>query len=367
MDNMKQPVNNQQSSQIPDLETNPSQLVDVMPAKKKSKKILYVVIGLIIFSLALVGGLFGWYQLQLQPVNGQEIAVEFTVEPGTGAVTISDNLESKELIRSSTAFQFYLKQRSDSANLRTGTYLLSPSLSASEIADVLVDGKVAQRLVTIAPGLHLGKLKDSLVTQGFKEEDIEKALVRKDLLVDVKPPDASLEGYLFPESYSLPLNASVDDLVERAADEFAKNLSDELKTSLINRNISVADAVILASIIQGETDNANEQKNVAEVFLNRLEVDMPLGADPTFRYAAYVEGLPESPSIDSPYNTRINRGLPPGPISNFKITALEAVANPGDHDYMFFVTGDDGKFHYSKTLEEHEEKVDKYCIELCKL
>jgi len=340
-----------------------------VPKKQKSlgKKVIISIVILLLLIVLATGGLFTWYKLQLKPVSGQEIATEFVIEPGTGAVTIADNLEAKGLVRSSPAFQFYLKQRGDANKLRAGTYLLSPSLSAHEVADVLVEGKVAQKLITIGPGLHLGKIKAKLIEQGFKEPDVDKALARKDLLPNLKPANASLEGYLFPESYSMPLDATANDVVEQAVQHFEKSIPNKLMAKIDESDLTFFEAVTLASIIQGETDSPIEQKKVATVFLNRLDIDMPLGADPTFRFAAFLEGVPESVSIDSPYNTRLHKGLPPGPISNFKITALEAVVNPDPHDYLYFVTGDDGKFHYSKTFEEHRKNTDKYCIELCKL
>lgn len=377
MDSISPPQKPQQEPQ-PDLkQSNPTgstqvpaeQSQQAKPKKKRSvaKIILTTLIALAILAVIAFGAVYFWYQAQLQPVSGKEIATEFVIEPGMGAVTISDSLQSKELIKSSTAFQFYLKQRGDSAKLRAGTYLLSPSLSASEIANVLVDGKTAQKLVTVSPGVHLGKIQDSLVKQGFDEAEVEQALARKDLLPELKPTNSSLEGYLFPESYSMPLDATANDVVERAAEHFQEKISPELIRRVEESGLTLHEAVTLASIIQGESDSSEEQKKIATVFLNRLDQDMPLGADPTFRYAAYLLGVPETPSVDSPYNTRINKGLPPGPISNFKVSAIEAVISPDSHDYLYFVTGDDGKFYYSDTLEEHESKVDKYCIELCKL
>lgn len=372
MDSIKPP--SEPMVQPPEAQTVVSQSINQamepeVPKPKKSiwRKLAIFTVALVVLAIVALGGLYAWYQVLLQPVSGRDIATEFVIESGTGATVISDNLQSKGLVKSSRAFQIYLKQRGDSDKLRAGTYLLSPSLSAKEVADVLVDGKVAQKLITIGPGLHLGKIKAKLIEQGFEESDVDKALARKDLLPDLKPAEASLEGYLFPESYSMPLDATADDVVERATDHFEASVSDELITKINKSDLNFFEAVTLASIIQGETDSPTEQEKVATVFLNRLKIDMPLGADPTFRYAAYVEGVPETVNVDSPYNTRINKGLPPGPISNFKISALEAVVNPDPHDYLYFVTGDDGEFHYSKTLEEHQKNTEKYCIELCKI
>ena len=354
------PAQPQRVSTLPDANS----AVEIKPPKKPKKIVTKLLIALPVIIVLAVGGVFLWYQQQLKPVSGKEIATEFTVQSGEGAVAISDRLEQDELVRSSTAFQFHLRQRGDSSKLRVGTYLLSPSLSAKEVADVLVDGKIAQRLVTIIPGQRLDEIEQQLSSQGFDRELVKEALSSTE-----NPffPKDNLEGFLAPESYSVDLGAGVSEVIARALTQFQQGIGSEVESSLQTQGLSLREGIILASIVQGETDDADEQKKVAGVFLNRLEQDIALGADPTFRYAAYLEGVPESPSVESPYNTRINKGLPPGPISNFKFAALDAVANPEKTDFLYFVTGDDGKFYYAKDLATHEKNVDEHCIELCKL
>src|SRR5690606_19503304 len=138
--------------------------------------------------------------------------------------------------------------------------------------------------------------------------------------------------------------------------------------------LSLHQAIILASIVHKESYDFEDQRQVAQVFLKRLEMGIPLGADATFRYAAAIAGQEPSVDFESPYNTRINAGLPPGPIANFEIEALRAVASPDDSDYLYFVHGDGCHdedsttpcvTYFSKTQSEHEANTIKYCREYC--
>jgi UPF0755 protein len=341
----------------------------VTQSSKWGKRLLIAAAVLIFLGIAVIAGLYGWYQYQLQPVSSKEQAIEFIIAPGNGAVTIGDQLEDKKLIRSSLAFQLYLRQRGDSGNIHAGTYLLSPSLSVREVTDVLIDGKVAQQKITIPPGLRLDQIVDKLEQEGYSKLDTEAALEKaaKTQLQDIKPPEASLEGYIHPETYLMPLDASVDDIIAQATKQFELDLTDEVKDGLEEQGLTIHQGVILASITQKESSAPDTQKQIAQVFLKRLDEGMMLGSDVTFLYAAAIAGVEPTIDIDSPYNTRINTGLPPGPIANFNSAAIEAIADPAEGDYLFFVAGDNGKVYFSKTAAQHQEYVDKYCIELCKL
>ncbi len=123
--------------------------------------------------------------------------------------------------------------------------------------------------------------------------------------------------------------------------------------------------ITLASIIEKETPNTTEQKQVAQVFLLRLQRGMPLGSDPTYVYGAHLLGVTPSVSVDSPYNTRKYTGLPPGAIDNFNLAALQAVLDPAPGDYVYFVADPNGVTHFARTLEEHQANVARYCASLC--
>ncbi len=142
-------------------------------------------------------------------------------------------------------------------------------------------------------------------------------------------------------------------------------LTPELREAFSRQGLTVHQAVTLGSIIEQEVSNEPDRAQVAQVFLKRYKSDISLGSDPTAFYGAIKDGKEPSVGYDSPYNTRIYKGLPPGPIGNVSESSLNAVANPAGTDWLYFVAGDDGKTHFSKTLEEHEELTRRYCTKLC--
>ena len=182
-----------------------------------------------------------------------------------------------------------------------------------------------------------------------------------------KPATASLEGYIYPDTYRIYTGDSLNVLIQKAIDELGQvAAANDLRAQFAARGLSFYQGVTLASIIIKEVGNADDQEKVASVFYNRLAAGMPLGSDPTFQYA-YNQGLCNSNSTncDSAYNTYLNTGLPPGPIANPNLSALQAVANPADTPYLFFVSGDDGTTYFATTQEEQDTNISLYCHQLC--
>jgi UPF0755 protein len=323
-------------------------------------------------------GVEQWYRTSLEPRQQEAEEVIFPVTPGMSTIDIANQLEKKELIRSATAFVWYLNRQEGMPVLQAGTYRLSATLSTPEIADKLINGEVDHTLITIPPGYRLDELVDKVfVPAGFDKQEAETALqARYDspILAD-KPSSASLEGYIFPETFQINDNSTPSSIIQRALDELSDRLTPEIRTGLRRQGLSLHEAVILASIIQEEASDTEDQRRVAQVFLRRLDEGMELGADATFRYAAEISGQTPSPDLDSPYNTRRHEGLPPGPIANFNLSSLEAVANPADTDFLYFVHGDDCfdqnrsscTTYFAETLSEHEQNVERYCVRYCQL
>lgn len=342
--------------------------------QRSTKRQFKRVASILLIILLLAGGIAWagvdrWYKQNLRPVSQSATEILFTVEPGSPTVDIANQLEEDGVVRNSTAFIWYLGRLSGDPVLQAGSYRLNSAMSVQEVADMLINGLVDTSLVTISPGLRLDQIKNQLVEAGFAASEVDAALKQdyQHRLLDYKPSNDNLEGYIFPETFQITANSSVESLITRSFDALYELLTPSLLEGLQDKRLSVHQGIILASIVQEEVSGYEDQRKVAQVFLRRLAEDIPLGADPTFRYAAIISGQPETPDLDSPYNTRIHEGLPPGPIANFNISALRAVADPADTDYLYFVSGDDGTTHFSKTLEEHEANVKRYCIELCKL
>jgi UPF0755 protein len=181
-----------------------------------------------------------------------------------------------------------------------------------------------------------------------------------------KPKGDSLEGYLYPESFQRTSSTTAKSIVRLALDEMAKRLTPERIKAFSSHNLSPHEAIILASIIEEEVHLEEDRLVVAQIFLKRLSEAIALGSDVTYEYAAVVHGGIAWPGLEDPYNTRLYAGLPPGPIANFDETALEAVANPADTDYLFFLSGDDDKTYYGKTLAEHDANIREHCQIKCK-
>lgn len=309
-----------------------------------------------------------WYQHQLTGRAGPEEYHSITITSGTSTKQIATDLESKKLIRSALAFQIYARLH-QSQTLIAGSYRLSSTQSVPDIITILEGGKVSQTNILIPPGLRLDQIVAILEENGYETADIETALleVRSHPLLAGLPAGAPIEGYLFPDTYQIGPDTSVLDLLTLQLNTFEDKLTPELRAGIAEQGLGLNEAVTLASIVQKEVADPEVQKQVAQVFLKRYREGRMLGSDVTYMYAAALSGEPATPSLNSPYNTRMYAGLPPSAISNFNISALQAVASPAPGSYNFFVAGDNGTTYFSNTLEEHEALAAKYCHKLCEL
>jgi len=339
-----------------------------MPPKKSRKFLWWLVIPAVVLILAVVSIIttFAWYSNALQPKSMATNSVELQVEPGATIDQVGKELEQKGVIKSGLAFGIYMKL--NNKNIKTGIYYFAPNQQVSEIVDWLDKGRVGTRKVTILPGKTLAQIRQELIDSGFTADDVDAALAKQYThpLLAEKPATANLEGYIFPETYFVTNDSTADQLIVRTFDEFQKRIeTDGLRQKLVARGFDLYQGITLASIVAREVTNPEIQKQVAQVFETRLERGMVLGSDVTYHYAASLLGVAPSASIDSPYNTRIHAGLPPGPIGNFNLAALEAVATPNAGDYLYFVAGDDGITYFAKTFEEHQQNINQHCIKLC--
>lgn len=282
---------------------------------------------------------------------------------------IADKLEDAGVIRSSLAFRVYARLTGTQNSLQAGNYELTPADTTPAIVKQLQKGPAADEIeVTFTPGETLAESKDVLADLGYSKSEIDAAFsARYDHpLFQSRPATSDLEGYIFGETHRFVKGTPVKDILERYFDDYYAVIEkNDLVRGYKKQDLSLYEGITLASIIQREVRSEADQKQVAQVFYDRLSIGMPLGADATFEYIAKKEGIPPSPSIDSPYNTRKYAGLPPGPIAAPGVSALIAAAHPASGDYLYFVSGDDGVNHFSRTLEEHEVKVRQYCTTLC--
>lgn len=357
------------NSKFPAIDLPP---ISPKPAINRTKKLLtllgvFFLLSIILTSVSSFAG-YLWYRQQLKAPSTtyQPIAVE--IPAGASLNQVASNLSQANVVKNAFAVEIYMRL-SGNNNIKAGHYLLSPSQNVEEIVSWLVAGRVNTVKITILPGKTIKELKQSLL-EYYSETEIDAALAQTysgDLFAD-KPSGTSLEGYIYPDTYFVNANDSVEVLFKKSFDEFERRIvENNLSQKLAERGFNIYQSATLASLIYGEVPDYEDRRKVAQVFEKRLNLDMPLGSDVSFKYAAKQLGVASDPQIDSPYNTRIHPGLPPGPVSNFDISAMLALASPTQTDYLFFVSGDDGITRFSYTVEEHEQNVQSYCIELCRL
>jgi len=334
---------------------------------KWTKVLLLSAVVVLVASVAAILTVRSVYKDNLRPRNSSGESALISVPLGATTHEIATLLEENEIIKKAWAFEWFVRNEGVRDQLKAGTYSLRPSLNVEEIVTILTQGQIAKDLVTILPGQRIERIRDGLINAGFAVDAVDAALQPEQYadhpaLVD-KPADASLEGYLYPESFQKTAETNPREIIRASLDELQKRLTPKLRAGIVDQGLTVHEGIILASVVGQEGPSPEERAQIAQVFLKRYEEGMELGADATTRYAI---NKPKGPLTsadldnDSPYNTRKFSGLPPGPISNFTDSALEAVAFPADGEFMFFVTGRDGVTRFSNTFEEHSSLIDQY-------
>jgi UPF0755 protein len=337
--------------------------------RPRPKRILALfVAGVVLIVAATVGVRLAYYQ-SLRPLSANQDPHLVTVQEGASVQIIASSLQKDHVIRSAWAFRLYVSSKEVSADLKAGSYEFAASQSVSEIVSQLTRGKVATNLVTILPGQRLDQVRKRFIQDGFSQQDVDDALnpanyAGNPALVD-KPVTASLEGYLYPDSYQKTVGTSAKTIVTASLEQMNNYLTPELRSDFAKQGLSPYQAITLASIIEKEVPKTQDRVQVAQLFLSRIRTGMKLQSDATASYGAVLAGKAPTSSYDSAYNTYTYAGLPPTPISNVTISSLKAVANPSATQWLYFVSGDDGVTHFAQTLAEQQANVAQYCKKLC--
>jgi len=332
-----------------------------------------------IVAVILVGSVVAvclWYAAQLKPLTADsKHFITVTVTQNSTTAQIGQLLQDKSIIRSSTAFDINARLSGNSGKLKPGTYRLSPSQSTSQIIDHLVSGKVDQFNIMFLPGATLKQHRQVLIEAGFTAAEVDKAFAETydSPLFDGKPTGTDLEGYIYGETYNVNASDSVEQILKRTFAEFSDVVvKNNLVEGFKQQGLTLYEGITLASIVQRESitppDTSKpsaDQKQIAQVFYSRLAAGMTLGSDVTYQYAADKLGVARDVNLDSPYNTRRYKGLPPGPIASPGLTALKAVAAPAAGDYLFFLTGDDNITYFAHTDAEHKANIINHCAKNC--
>jgi len=316
--------------------------------------------------VALLGAGLVWQARQrLEPVSDQPRPTLFEIERGASMASVARRLEETGLVRSALALRLLARWQHVDGRLHVGEYELSPDQEPAEILDVVTTGRVKTWPVTLPEGSRIGDIAARLDEAGLADHDaFVRAATDASLAAELGVPAATLEGYLYPDTYQLARGLEPAEIARTMVGQFEHVWQTEIAPGAADSPLSKHEIVTLASIVEKETASPEERPLIAAVFLNRLRRGMRLETDPTVIY-----GIPDFDGNlrkvhlqdpTNPYNTYRIRGLPPGPIASPGADALRAVVKPSDSDYLYFVSRNDGTHAFSATYREHVAAVDRY-------
>lgn len=316
------------------------------------KRIIAVVVLILVFVIISVF----WWQSGVLPVNSQNNSPKiFVVENGQGVREIANSLKKEGLIRDPVVFFLITKQTGLDKKIQAGDFRLNSSMNAYEIAESLTHGTL-DIWVTIPEGYRAEEIAEILENKIPNYDESWRQILNQN------------EGYLFPDTYLMPRDADIDTIVSIFKNNFQTKY-DSVK-SLKTNNLSDAQTLVLASLIEREARLEEDRPLVASVIYNRLSIGMKLDIDATLQYILgyqedekrwWKKGLTnEDKKINSPYNTYTNPTLPPRPISNPGLSSIKAALNPAKTNYFYYITDQNGKNRYATTLEGHNANIEKY-------
>lgn len=310
------------------------------------------------------------------PLTSPGESVVVTVNEGDRPDVIGGELERLGIIESREQFEVLVALMGLDRVLQAGDYEFPKNSPALDVIYRMRAGLISTKSVTVIPGQRIGEIADSVAGQGIPREDFIAATQARDYdfqFVRDLPEGSSLEGYLYPATYLVRTTDTGRTMVQQMLQAFADNVPASVSEQAAAQGISLHEAVTLASIIQREAVLESEKPIMAQVFLTRLTIGMTLGADPTVQYALADNAVGAPPdgwwkagltlddlAIDSPYNTYVYLGLPPGPISSPTADTIIAATQPSDTNFLYFVAKPDGSHAFAETLEEHEANVAQY-------
>jgi UPF0755 protein len=288
-----------------------------------------------------------------------------TILRGENALQIASDLKSEGIIKSKLVFLFETIRTGNLRKLKSGEYDLK-GLGYGQILDKLVYAKTVAKTITVVPGWDIkdiaGRLVSSgIIGQGDFMEVAQGSQLKKDFgfLADL-PEKASLEGYLYPDTYQIPEKPSADDLARLMLDNFDKKLSPELRDEITKQNKRVFDIMTMAAMIEREVITEEDKKTVSGILWKRLDAGMPLQVDSTLLYFKATSSQTIDKDVDSTYNTYKYSGLPAGPICNPGIESIEAAIYPQESPYWYYLSAKDGTTIFSKNYGDHLINKAKY-------
>lgn len=305
------------------------------------------------------------YQIYVPVDRLSQMVKTIDIRRGDGLKKIAKLLKDEGVIRDAISFEILTIWEKSQHKIKAGEYEISPALTMPEILTKLVQGDYIKTSFTIPEGYNISQITDLLAAKKFVYRDRFIKLTHDKEFISTLGIDAeSLEGYLFPETYSIFKGAKEEEIIGMMVSELKKKITPQDEEQIKRLGFSFHQILTLASIIEKETKLSEERPLVSAVFHNRLKENMPLMSDPTVIYALQPDFdgnlTKEDLKTNSPYNTYRNKGLPPGPIASPGLNSIKSALYPAGVDYLYFVSMNNGAHKFSTNLKEHNEATLKY-------
>ena len=323
------------------------QLIRVRAAFMRVSRVRLVLAGLVTLVILMLAFIWTFFVSAPREFPTDRLVL---IPEDASVATIATALEADGVIRSADAFRMWMRVTGADREVHAGTYYFAKPITLFGVAERIATGERGIESIRVT------------LTEGMTAREMGEALSR--VLPDFSAAAFTelakpYEGYLFPDTYFIDPGTTPEQVVSRLRETFASR-TDSLRTEAGER---FDDIVVMASLIEKEADTAEDRRIVSGILWNRIDAEMPLQVDAVFGYILDRSGYAPTGTdleIDSPYNTYENRGLPPGPISNPGLDALEAAMHPAATDYFYYLTGRDGLMYYAETFEEHKRNRELY-------
>ncbi len=325
--------------------------------KQKTKIIQIALITIAsLFVVTMITVIYGLSLLQAPEPNNRQLE-RFVVKKGEGVATISSRLKEKGFIKSDLLFKIYYRLNSDKYQIQAGSFELSPAMDVAAILEILGEG-ADDLWITLPEGMRREEIAQSLQQYSLTAYDADEFLTQT----------VALEGKLFPDTYLVPKEITTQALVLLMNNTFEKRI-EPFREEIEDSKYTLNEILTMASLLEREARDFEQMKLISGVLWKRLGSGMPLQVDATLQYAKGYDSdlgswwaVPRQAdkNLDSSFNTYLNPGLPPKPICNPGINAIEAALRPESSDYLFYIHDNQGRVHFGRNLEEHNQNIDQY-------
>lgn len=305
----------------------------------------------------------------MRPASSTKEYREVLIPDGSSFRAVAKELKKDGIVRDATTFVLLGKIKGVTRKIRAGFYSFNTGMKPLEVIDILRKGKIIEYQVVIPEGYDIDKVAQAVEQSGAMSAKEFLARAEDPAFVhSLGIPGDTLEGYLFPATYFIPKGSNLDGILKVMVGKYRSTFNDSLKARATELGMTEHQVVTLASLIERETAVDSERLLVSAVFHNRLKLGMPLQCDPCVIYALERRGrwdgdiTKKDLRIKDPYNTYVNKGLPPGPIANPGKPSIIAALYPANVDYIYFVSKNDGTHYFSNNLKSHNQAVEKYQV-----